>query len=179
MNDEPIDETLPAALRRAIGELPREIAPARELWPGIASRIAATPVAAASPPLRGWLPLAAAATLVVSIASAFGGWLGYRAAAGELARNAAAADIARIELAYAGARAGYLRELALGNPGLPAPDRAALRESFDAIDHAAAELHGALATDPANPRYVDALVRTRDSEIDMLARLSDSPTTAL
>jgi hypothetical protein len=77
------------------------------------------------------------------------------------------------------ARESYLRELALGGGRLDPATREALQQSLAVIDRAVHELRTAMAADPDNPVYVDALLMTREREIEMLADISHNTTTRL
>jgi hypothetical protein len=77
MTRERHEPELDPRLREAADRLPRSIEPPADLWPGIRARIGAKPPTirpSGSPAIRRWLPLAAAAALLLSLAV----WQGVR-----------------------------------------------------------------------------------------------------
>jgi hypothetical protein len=67
------DESRDSSLDARLEALPREIAPARDLWPEVRSRLEAVPAAvpAARPQPRRWLPLALAAGIAIAVTAGF------------------------------------------------------------------------------------------------------------
>ena len=167
------------ALLQRLRALPRSVEPAHDLWPGIEARITA-------PPRRERSAVARAAAVVLLVLGSLlaGDWAGYglalrHAQATTAATPPAASDVERLEAAFDGARASYLRELALGGEGLDAPARSTLRTQLEVIDHAVHELKDAMAGDPHNPLYLDTLLMTREREMELLADISRASTTRL
>lgn len=66
--DDPIrdDSIHDDALRWQLRGLRRDLPPSRDMWPGIAARIADAPAAAAPARARRWLPLGLAASMVLA-----------------------------------------------------------------------------------------------------------------
>jgi hypothetical protein len=175
------DDEATARLRDALAALPRELEPARDLWPGIAAGLATRQAAGTR---RLWIPMALAASLLLAFSSALGGaWLGYgyaqRQGAALGSAPASAVDLAGIEQDYSAARASYFRELILGDERLDASTRETLRHNLAVIDRATNQLHQALANDPQNPLYVETLLMTREQEMEMLQDISGYSTTSL
>lgn len=153
------DEERPDWLARHLNTLPEEIAPARDLWPGVADRLR-------RPPRVRPTTLALAATLVVSAGLALFGWQAYRAAAIE--RAATVAMIAGLLAPYEAIEADHAaRWRTLGNTLDPAmlevleADRATLLQ-------AQATLHRALAAAPADPTLHLLLKQVVAREADLL-----------
>lgn len=158
-------------LLRAIAELPCDISPERDLWPGIRDRIdpVRTPRALR---LQRWMPLATAAGLVLAVSGPLAGvWVGYSLGttkAAARAQVAAVTKLERIETSFAAARASQLRSLLLAGTHIDAGTRDSLR----VIDTAVGQLHAVMATDPGNPFYLNALLMTRQREIELLSDIA-------
>ena len=171
-----------SALVRRLGALPREIEPARDLWPAVEARIA-PPANASTHTASARLARAAAFALTIAGAAMAGTWLGYDYASHRtaLAHRAPAqgVEVERLELAFAAARENYLRQLALEGEHLDAPEREALRTQLAVIDRAVHQLRDAMAADPGNPLYIESLLMTREREMEMLADISTTRYTRL
>jgi hypothetical protein len=174
-----IDE--PELLRR-LAALPRGITPANDLWPSIRAQIAPGSLAGRA---RRWMPIALAAGLALAFSSALGGaWLGYglgvraQTHVPPLATQANV-EFEQIESAYAVARESYLRGIVLGEGQLDHDTREDLVRNLRVIDTAVHELRSAIARDPQNPLYVDALLMTREREMELLADLGNFAATRL
>lgn len=169
-----IEETLPqedTRLARALAALPRDVVPVRDLWPAIQDRI--------DPPrnpralrLRRWMPLATAAGLALAISGPLAGaWIGYRLGTTEAAARTppiATAEFERIETTFAAARASQVRKLLLSDTRIDA----GTRDSLEVIETAVEQLHAAMAADPGNPLYLNALLMTRQREIEILSDIA-------
>jgi hypothetical protein len=177
MSKEPDVDASERLLAARLAALPREFEPARDRWPAIEAAIGA----AAPAPRRRWLPAALAAGLALMLGSGLGGaWIGFGLAARTpVSATAPGSGIEGIEHSFAVARESYLRELAFGGGRLDPATREALQQSLAVIDRAVHELRAAMAADPGNPVYVDALLMTREREIEMLADISHNTTTRL
>ena len=166
MNDTVRREDSP--LSRALAELPRDISPERDLWPGIRSRIdpVRTPLALR---LRRWTPFATAAGLALAVTGPLAGaWVGYTIGTARVTADSqqlVTAELERIETTFAAARESQFRNLLLNDVHIDA----GTRESLQAIDTALHQLHAAMATDPGNPLYLNALLMTRQREIEILS----------
>jgi anti-sigma factor RsiW len=155
--------------------LATEVAPPRDLWPGIEKGIRARGRAGAW--LRG---LAAAACLVLALA----GTLLTRGpeprpmaadpAAGT-ARPAALeqAAIQKLEGDYEAAASALLVELRSRQSELPPETVAQVEESLRTIDGALAQIRAALQQDPAQPGLHLMLAATHRKKVDMLRRVME------
>jgi len=175
MNVDTITQEQQDQLDRLLAALPREIDPPLDLWPGIAARIDAD---------QRTLPRLAqalAASVVIALGSALGGaWLGYGAGQrGEAASADTLAGVQGVEHSYAAARASYMSALTLSGTYLDEATRTTLRQNLAVIDAAAMALNAALREDPDNPIYMDALLMTREREMEMLADITRYSTTGL
>ena len=139
-------------------ELPKEIAPAHDLWPGIAARLGESPRSVKS---FGW-PMALAAGLLVAAVSALLTWGIVRepAPAPVQVANTAPADPAIVPVNYGTNSAVSPAEIAARDEllvqfrrridRLSPPTRDTVLRNLAVIQHAANEIDAALAQDPAS-----------------------------
>jgi anti-sigma factor RsiW len=139
-------------LRAALGKLPTEIQPTRDLWPAI-DRM--------RPRSRPWTPLLAAAVLAVSL-------VGARMLVQTPAPLPAEAAW-RTELATANET---FREALDASPELDPEVRAVIEKNLADIDRAIAEIETALEKDPSSPMLQKALVAMEQQRIDVLRTLT-------
>lgn len=132
-------------LRWQLRQLPREIDPARDLWPGIAARLPA--------PRRRprWLPLglAMAASLLLAIGIGLRWLPPGQAAEPQQARMLAAETEAMV-------REFEAALIQLGPQPLPSE----LRADIETLDRSAEAIRHALRADPGSARLLDQLRRT-------------------
>lgn len=168
-------------LRRVVDQarMAEDYAPRRDLWPGIARRIGATP--AASPRIgRRWsfsLPQLAAAAILLMTLSGSAVWL-LRSTALQLrgpiatmvtptvtpATNASTSASA----SYAAAVADLERVLASGRGQLDTTTVRVIEQNLAAIDQAIAQAQRALQADPANLYLNTHLAETMRRKLDLL-----------
>jgi predicted anti-sigma-YlaC factor YlaD len=171
-------------LRRVVGHAhsAEEYVPRRDLWPGIARRIGATP--AISPRIgRRWtfsLPqLAAAAILLMTLSGGGAAWLlrssasspatvpvasSPAAAGGPVAINASNSA----SQSYAAAIADLERVLASGRGQLDTATVRVIEQNLAAIDGAIGQAQRALLADPANLYLNTHLAETMRRKLDLL-----------
>ena len=179
------------ALLARVGALPRSLAPARDPWPGIVSRITAGEVIEHDFAGRGrrWYPLAAAAAaaavliLAVSLVTAV---LVGRERASRVAVNPerpdaavgvtpASLELAQVQVTYAAARQQLLAALKARKGSLSPQTLAVVEENLKIIDKAVGEMQAALARDPGNRELPMLLVTAYRQEIDLLRRVTQLP----
>jgi predicted anti-sigma-YlaC factor YlaD len=162
--------------------LPEEISPARDLWPGIAERIAA---ARPRPVVRvvrsgSWSPrwLAAAAAVVLALGATLTRvWSpGTRegAAAIEGVQEAAWAtdpSLLAAEQQYARATAQLTAALEARKATLPPAMVTAVEKDLTTIDAALRQVRDALRQDPGNPQLSHMLASTHQKKVDVLQRV--------
>ena len=193
------DERQVSSLR----ELPQEIAPARDLWPGIAARINEIQAAAPSvtganpiPPRRSgarlrWL---AAAAMVASVA--VGVWIGRSLLPGTALPGASApgGQVAALQGGgdappgrpgaldamyesdprYRRERAALMRSLQSQLAALPPATRIKVMASLATIEHAKQDLEQALGRDPGNALLQELLVNTYQDEMRVLTDVREA-----
>lgn len=201
MESEEPDE-LPADLRLQIAELPRESQPGRDLWPGIAARLAAPaagqPVATAAaaktmgePKARnlGYRHLAAAALLAASLGAGSTWWLlrhepsSAATTSASLTPSADGApataipvsipDWRQVEADYDRARASLWAMVQTRRDRLSASTLSAVERNLAILDAAIGELRQALAQDPGNPRLSQELLDSHRRSLDLLRRVTN------
>ena len=139
-------------LRAALGRLPREIPPTRDLWPAIDRQ---------RPRLRPWIPLAAAAALAISL-------VGGRALIPPPAPVPAEAAW-RTELDAANAS---FREALDASSDLDPEVRAVIEKNLADIDRAIGEIEKALEQNPSSAMLQKALVAMEQQRLDVLRTLT-------
>jgi hypothetical protein len=172
-------ETDPLLARAA--ELPKEIAPARDLWPAIAARLASAPQRAESR-VFGWSAALAAGFLVASV-SALLTWGLMREpdpAATGLADSAVSAP-AIMPVNYGSNSALGAKELAARDEllvqfrarldELSPQTRAAVVKNLAIIQRAADEIDAALAQDPASGLLNELLLGAYKQELQLYSKV--------
>ncbi|HET7202809.1 MAG TPA: hypothetical protein VFI92_05530 [Steroidobacteraceae bacterium] len=187
------DPRLDAELR----ELPRAIAPGRDLWPGIAARLEPRESSAARR-RPAWLWQAAAAVLLVAGSSLLTATLvdrdrgeGNMAAAPRTTTSAPAprtTDVmampaafgpgARLDADYVAARRQLTAMLEARMANLPESTRAKLQVNLAEMRRAADQINAALAEQPGDPLLEELLLMTYQDELAVLANVNQL-TTAL
>jgi anti-sigma factor RsiW len=166
--------------------LPRSLAPARDLWPGIAEQIGGGWSSWLAWSTRGFQPLAlaAAAVVVVGLAALVLTKLGPERvrtvtmpaaspSATTLVAAGSAADpvLAQAEREYEDAAKALLEALQRHRGLLPAEDLARVESNLQVIDRALAEVREALVKDPKSPELNRMLVATHRKKVDVLRRV--------
>lgn len=165
-------------------ELPKDIEPARDLWPGIAARLGEAPRAEAHSGFR-W-PMALAAGFAIAAVSALLTWGVIRerapASGPVIAQSAAPADIVPVhygpnsgltaaELAARDALAARFRETITR---LRPETRAVIAKNLAIMQSAADEIDAALARDPASGMLKGMLVGTYKRELQLYSTVVTS-----
>lgn len=156
-------------------ELPKDVAPARDLWPGIAARLGEASMPAARP-IR-W-PLALAAAVLVASVSALLTWSLTRApevSAPPPVVATAPTDIVPVKYGANsglsakdfGARDELLRQFRGKFASLKPETRAAIVKNLAIMQKAADDIDAALAKDPASGMLKGMLVGTYKQELQL------------
>lgn len=160
----------------AAATLPRDIRPAHTLWPAIAARLPArnTDVPLRSIRWRRWVPLAAAAAVLIAVTAILTARLVREPP--QLAEDpgVAAADAAQLAAAreYELAAEDLERLLREGRERLSPATVQVLERNLALIDAAIAEARAALAADPANASLRALLLGARRQKLELLERAS-------
>lgn len=180
-------------LDREIAKLPREIEPRRDLWAGIRAQIEAQPVPVKTAPISRmrWYQLAAAVLLVIG--SSLTTFVLMREqpvqaptmANEEITKPALTAMPASfagqgLGQGYAQARASLDEQFAARLAALPPAAREKVERNLADIREAAHEIADTLAQHPNDPLLQDLLLSTYQSELRLLAdvtQMSAAPAT--
>jgi anti-sigma-K factor RskA len=166
-----------------VAALRAEVSPARDLWPGIASRIAAVRPRAAvrTFPRAWWTPaagLAAAAAVVVALGatllrvgspSAREGSKGIGVA--QEAAWTTDPTLLAAERDYARATAQLMAALDARKATLPPGTVASVEKDLATIDVALAQVRSALRREPGNAQLSHMLAATHQKKVDVLQRV--------
>jgi len=178
-------------LDEALASLPESIAPQRDLWPQIRAEIEQTPIAAPKSVVQSnWFRFAAALLLV--LATSFVTYYVTRqsmqqqvaqvtpeaAPAPQLTGQPASFTFGRERLGagYMNARAELDKRFKERLAALPPADRAKVEKNLADLRHAADEISATLTQHPSDPLLQDLLMSTYQSELQLLANVSDLPT---
>ena len=174
-------------LRALIAEaaaLPREILPARDLWPEVAERLRGAEGARlvarpARPFWRSPMAMAAAASVLVALTATF--WVrghGPRPATGvtpgtlqTVASVDPSSDLLATEREYARATTDLMAAIESQKAALTPETRQVLDANLKTIDEALAQVRAALRKDPGNGALTHLLTSTHQKKLDALQRV--------
>jgi len=165
------------ALLAHASALPAEMAPAHDLWTGIAERLdEPRPLWRRPRLLAGWgAGLAAAAGVVLALSAAFHGpgAAGRPPAGPPLAPATLRSEdpVASAERQYAQAAAELMAALEQQRDRLPPETLASVEKDLRSIDAALQDVRRALATDPANPGLNHLLTSTHQRKVAVLQQV--------
>lgn len=160
--------------------LPREIAPGRDLWPGVAGRLGAPrllpfarrPAGAVAPTRPAWLLPAlatAAAVLALSALVPRAQQPAPQSSASQATRTSAPLDVAQAD--YARAAADLKQALDARRAELPPATVAAVEQNLRTIDQALGEISLALQKDPGNTQLAHLLNATHRRKVSFLQQI--------
>jgi len=177
-------------LDEALASLPEDVTPERDLWPQIRAEIAKTPIVAqapASPVQSTWFRLAAAVLLVVVTS-----FVTYSLTRQSMPQVANVEPVQRpvvpvqpasfifanqhLGAGYMNARAELDKRFQERLAAFPPADREKIKRNLADLRHAADEISATLAQHPSDPLLQDLLMSTYQSELQLLANVSELPT---
>lgn len=169
------ERSLRALLAHAAA-LPREIAPGRDLWSGIAARLDEARPAWRRAGWAGWgAGLAAAAGVALALSTALHGPgpAGRPGTGPSLVPAALRSEdpVAAAEREYARAAADLMTALEQQRDRLPPETLASVERDLRSIDAALTEVRRALAADPANPGLNHLLTSTHQRKVEVLQQV--------
>jgi len=150
------------SLRKAAERLPRDIAPDRDLWPGIAARIGSK---RRSHSLWAY-GVAASLFVAVGAASVWFGLARQAPGAGAAPQLAAAPSP---EAAYFAQRAAFAENTVQNTPNLAPATREVILKNLRVIEGSMQQIEQALEQDPNNPRLRALLYDLYQNEARLLA----------
>ena len=174
MNTDPRnDEQLDDALRFQLRALRQDVAPANDLWPSIASRIATTPQVAPAPTRRSWrplAPLAAAASLALAVGIA---WQVRSPTSPVVAVQTQSRAPVQTRIIAREAEAMTLEyQAALRELDALAPPAAKAAPELQVLDQSAAQIRTALARDPNARFLLNRLQSTYTRRLELTQRIA-------
>lgn len=165
----------------SLSELPGDVAPARDLWPGIEAAIGRDQAGA----FRRWQPVFAAAAALALLA--VGIWLGRAsvAPAPQLAAQSPASGLAAVQPdvvpaawspdgRYSRTREQLMREASARMASLSPETKAKVEASLEAVQKARLDIEQALGHDPGNALLQEMLVNTYQDEMRVLAAVRET-----
>jgi hypothetical protein len=178
-------------LDEALASLPESVAPERDLWPQIRAEIEKFPIAAPARLVQSnWFRLAA--TVLLVLATSFVTYYVTRQSMQEqVARTAPEAAATpqvtgqpagftfgpeRLGAGYLNARAELDKRFKERIASLPPATRAKVEKNLADLRHAADEISATLAENPSDPLLQELLMSTYQSELQLLANVSELPT---
>lgn len=169
---------LPEGARvRSLRDLPREIAPSRDLWPEIAAQVEGRAGAGIGTD-RGarWSWAMAAGVAALAIGILLGRLTLPNAGSGSLsaATGARAAAAGFVDAAYVAERARLRRSVVAQIQALPAAQRSKLLSSVQALQRAVDDIQAALGKDPGNALLQELLVNACQDEMSNLSDINSA-----
>jgi len=172
------DKTEATQLDRALSNLPRDVAPSRDLWPQIQASIESQPKPMQRPHRGlGFFGQLAAGFVLVAVTSVATYWYTRDSVSGQsltLVTTSSSSGEA-IAAEYLRARAELDRQFSKRIATLPPDTRANLVSSLADLRRASDELIAQLAQNPGNPLLQDLLLSTFQSEAQMMADANALP----
>jgi hypothetical protein len=180
-------------LDQALASLSEDVAPERDLWPQIRAEIEKTPIVAAAPAHREqatWFRLAAAVLLVLAT-SFVTYYVTRQSMQAQIVQTAPESlptpDVIsqpagfsfgheQLGAGYVNARAELDKRFKERIAALPAADRVKVERNLADLRRAADEISATLAKNPSDPLLQDLLMSTYQSELQLLADVSELPT---
>jgi hypothetical protein len=180
-------------LDQALASLSEDVAPERDLWPQIRAEIEKTPIVAAAPAHREqatWFRLAAAVLLVLAT-SFVTYYVTRQSMQAQIVQTAPESlptpDVIsqpagfsfgheQLGAGYVNARAELDKRFKERIAALPAADRVKVERNLADLRRAADEISATLAKNPSDPLLQDLLMSTYQSELHLLADVSELPT---
>ena len=176
-----INENMPTnivehSIARQVKQLATEIEPSSDLWPNIADKIRDLPQQEFNQPKqKAWMPMAMAASLLLAVASlGFAGYTNYSLQQNSLiVVEGKESTVDLIEEPFMIARVSYMTALATDEMQMSEEVRAVLKKNLKIIDDASLEIRAALIKNPNDPFLTDALLLTRQKELQLLNQVSN------
>jgi hypothetical protein len=159
----------------ALANLPRDIEPSRDLWPGIRAAMEAEPIVMRRRPAMGLFTRIAAGFVLLAATSATTYFVTRHSLQPGTPTFAATDGNAVIE-EYLRSRADLDRLFAARLASLPVATRAKIESNLADLRRAENEIVASLAQNPSDALLHELLMSTYQSEAQLLADLSDIPT---
>ena len=160
MNQEHASQEQPEWLRKELDTLAPELQPSRDLWPEIAHQMNRQPK-------QRWLPMAVAASVLVSAMSGIFTWQMYQQRQSEQAVANAERLLQQLESPYSQARVSYAEQWPTMRANLDPETAAIVERNLEIIGNAHQELAKALKKQPDDPALQQLMRQTLAKEIEV------------
>ena len=169
--NQPTDLAEHSMLRQA-KLMDKEIQPERDLWPEIVDKIRVLPQQDFNQP--SWMPMALAASILIAVgALGFAGYTNYSVTQQFNPTFVEESTVDLIEKPYLLARASYLTALATEEQAMSPEVREILKKNLIIIDKATQEIRQALKDNPNDQFLTEALLLTRQKELQLLNQVTN------
>jgi len=165
MNTHRLQNQTPEWLQDQLQALPRELAPTRDLWPEIAQQL--DQVRSNQQPRQRWLPMAVAASVLVSALSAVFTWQLYQQRESEVVLANAQLLLQQLESPYQLARTSYAEQWPNLRANLDPETAATVERNLVIIRTAQEQLAKALKKQPDDPALQQLLRQTLAKEVEV------------
>ncbi len=155
-----VQNETPAWLQKHLDTLPAELPPVRDLWPEVAQQLDRQP-------RQRWLPIAMAASVLVSVLSATLTWQMYQQRQTELSVASAEQLLQQLESPYSQARVSYAEQWPKVRAALDPETAAIVERNLEIIRNAHQELAKALKKQPDDPALQQLMRQTLAKELEV------------
>ena len=166
-------------LMNGINELAQSAEPTHDLWPGIESQLVARETKGYTP---RWIPVAFAATLLLSFVSVFASWNNLQSAQQAIADSEVAIDtnaqndiqsqLKLMSQEYGLAKAALLAQIGMNSEYTNSNMMTDVQANLMIIEQATNELKAAIIIQPENPNLPKLLKLTYQQELAVLTQLA-------
>ena len=164
-HDDNIESLEMQRILKKVSKLEPVHSPERDLWPEIQSSLIAKPKSKFN-----WLHYALAASVILSFLSV--SLNGYLLTQTKTVITASNTNVSDIERPYILARTALLEEIVTNENQLSDEMRKVLDVNLKIIDKALNEIRAELEMNPNDAYLIDALIRTREKEIELFRQLT-------
>lgn len=162
------------ALARAIRDLPREMEPSRDLWPGIERNIVDSPQRKRLAWPSDWMPYGVAASLLVAVAALVLNLVQVSPLGQQVVSYDQSMDNMQAE--YIRVRNPMVQEFAETNKNLDSETLEELYRNIEIMEQARRDIEEQVRKNPENRRLVEMLMKIHEQELDLLKRDYTRPT---
>ena len=164
-------------LARLIRDLPDELTPTRDLWPGIERNIVDYPQRQKRDTSRDLLPYGVAASLVIAMSALMFAMFG--SGVREPPYVSFDRSIDKMEAEYVRVRNPMVQEFSETNRDLDPVVLEDLYKNIEIIAQARRDIEDQVRKNPENLRLVEMLMRIHEQELDLLGRDYTQPTRSM
>ncbi|MCB1644716.1 MAG: hypothetical protein KDI36_04650 [Pseudomonadales bacterium] len=159
-------EPLDLFLARQLRDLPRELEPTRDLWPGIERRIADHPQRKKSDWLSSWMPLGIAASLMMAASALTLSVIEFNRSEQRLVTTSDYLNEARVD--YLKVRNPMVAKFTQVNSDLAPETLDVLYQNIDILAQARQQIEAQIRENPGDPQLVEMLMSIHEQELELL-----------